>query len=531
MRTPVRFVTLVGASVAVYACVDRVEKVSAPPSSPSATSQTSTSPVPAPLQQGGCAASAPDAQGTERAMVIPSRLLPFKVRPLQRNPRTGRDDGRGVRIRTKTPDGVPVTLNCLLPQSVTVQDLTTAIKNSNQSRWRGVFKHLPKARPVPDPEILQASTPPARSDASNPAALPDTAFSSNCVEVSISFWYEGSNGWFYIKIEFIICDEPGGGDAWGHVIPYANYPYVFVDADKYQITQLDTVRFWAEIYNPNATIPILQGWVWNHAAGRPDPWTQACSDLSYACRIGIHGSGTMSFNVDIDGIPLSASVNIGAFPPPDVGDEEGDVDEPLPDIREEPEAERSSGPFAIETNAFLSTEVTLSQSIAIFVYAVQMGEWHYTQGCYHCAGGPNTEPAKNLAAQYGDCTDFVWAAINGSLGSSVWNPPILRTRGFNNSSTATLANYGYVEIASSSARPGDVVVRTKTDPASCMCGHAGLFGGWGASDDGGSHYPIGWANNGLPAKPTRPNVDLATNVYHFREKAGMVTKYFRPVVP
>lgn len=127
----------------------------------------------------------------------------------------------------------------------------------------------------------------------------------------------------------------------------------------------------------------------------------------------------------------------------------------------------------------------------------------------------------NIANKFGDCTDFVWIAVKNVLGSS-WPHAKISRRMFNNFSTTKLAANGYVVVDSASVRIGDIVVRTKT--TGCQCGHAGGFIGWGA----GGH-PIGHANNGLPATKTRPNKDNPTGKYDFIQRAGELTKSFRPV--
>ena len=163
------------------------------------------------------------------------------------------------------------------------------------------------------------------------------------------------------------------------------------------------------------------------------------------------------------------------------------------------------------------------QRYNIFWAAYNSGEWTYTQRCAQCAGGPNSESAKNLPARLGDCTDYVYSAVKSVLGSA-WVHEILRTKAFNISSAATLAWYGSQQIDSASVRIGDVVVRTKT--SACLCGHAGIFFGWAA----GGH-PIGIANNGSPASPGHENANRPTGPFDFRVKSGYVTKFFRPQTP
>lgn len=233
------------------------------------------------------------------------------------------------------------------------------------------------------------------------------------------------------------------------------------------------------------------------------------------CKIQVHGTGAMYIEGHlIDGTRLSGWVRVVADLPPDVAllpGESGDVEGPAENQGMDP-----------------GTLIPESMVDEVFHAGVISGEWRYTQGCALCETGPNFEPAKDLPNKSGDCTDFVYTAVKGALGDFWPHGPnqIVRTKGFNNYGARALSSYGYRQIDSARVRIGDIVVRTKTDPNSCLCGHAGIFYGWAA---GG--YPIALANNGYPATPSHPNVDAVTGRFDFKKKAGYVTKFFRPELP
>ena len=69
---------------------------------------------------------------------------------------------------------------------------------------------------------------------------------------------------------------------------------------------------------------------------------------------------------------------------------------------------------------------------------------------------------------------------------------------------ASLAAVGYRRVSPDSARAGDIVVRG---------GHAGVFLGYNDAYAGLGVW--GYANNGLPAKPDRANLDGDTGWYNF----------------
>lgn len=80
----------------------------------------------------------------------------------------------------------------------------------------------------------------------------------------------------------------------------------------------------------------------------------------------------------------------------------------------------------------------------------------------------------------------------------------LSTYLFQHLTVGELAVRGYREVPADSARRGDIVVRYD---------HAGVYGGdWGPSTPG----VWGWANNGRPATPTKPNETYPDGWYNFK---------------
>ncbi|MEP6992219.1 MAG: hypothetical protein ABJA80_14905 [bacterium] len=161
-----------------------------------------------------------------------------------------------------------------------------------------------------------------------------------------------------------------------------------------------------------------------------------------------------------------------------------------------------------------SREVSAGESAALLSYAQNDGDWIYTQGGRQ--GG--SEPPVNIAARYGDCTDFTWNATIKALGSA-WPHAYaqkLSTSNFHSLSDIMLEGRGYRRIGAADARPGDIVVRA---------GHAGVY--VGPSYDG---KVWGWANNGLPATPDAGNQDYLTGRYNFANRNGYAPEFFRPLV-
>ena len=483
------------------------------------------------FEEGGCAISAPDSGGVVRAVTMPRHRLPFKVAPITRDKVTGLTDAYGVSMTMKTPDGTPVTLECLLSRTTSFADLANALQHSDSALWRSIFSTVKRAHVVPSPNERKPLSREAEAFkagmSSKPSTMPRATRDEICKDVVIYWSWHNDESWVIVHITITICEQAGPAMFWWFDNPqYGSDPYVIVDANRYNIQQLDTVSFEAR-WVAGTGFPTILGWQWNPAEGTVDPWTtvQPCLNTGPYCRARIHGTGTMMFKILVNDEIVSGYVPITARVP-DFPGTEGQDDLPGTEDWPSPEAEeRASGPFAPLTAAPLWTgQITATQSMNILVRGIVSGEWRYTQGCAHCGPEPrpNTEPAVDLVNKYGDCSDFVWVAVGSELGPYGWHHRKMATSEYNSYSAQTLAGLGFVEVDSASVRPGDIVNMTNIGGS----GHIGLFVGWGV----GGH-PIGWANNGKPAKPTRANVDGQTKNFDFTPPAGMHTKFFRPILP
>jgi hypothetical protein len=228
----------------------------------------------------------------------------------------------------------------------------------------------------------------------------------------------------------------------------------------------------------------------------------------------------MYYVVEDDYGQVSSYVRVRTFLPPDV-DSLGPEDDP--------------SPTALDADPPTDHEITASQSAYMMYYAIIDSAWHYTQGCAQCdsTGGGFREDPYDLPAHKGDCNAFVWWYVKGYLGSA-WPHSAanrLSTAMFERFGADSLALGGYVAVASSAARYGDVVTLTDVGGS----GHVGFFDGWVM--DGLDRHPIGWANNGVPARrpphgSPRQNVSRPTGRFDFFAKsASKETKFFRPIIP
>jgi hypothetical protein len=169
--------------------------------------------------------------------------------------------------------------------------------------------------------------------------------------------------------------------------------------------------------------------------------------------------------------------------------------------------------------------------------ALASGEWRYTQG----GAQRGVEPARNVSAKYGDCTDYTLSAAIRALGSSFaggWNKKLntvlfrewvadsvfAELEGAARASAlakrSRVISGGYRGVPADSARAGDVVVQGK---------HAGIYLGAGSPvGTPGSHWGV--ANNGLPATESRANRDSPTGPFNFSKLLDQPTYFVRPLV-
>lgn len=485
----------------------------------------------APYAEGGCAFYTQDSNGDVRAFAVERKHLPFSVPAIQLDPTTKHGNGKVVRFHVNKPNSPPINLTCWVPNTLTTNDLVKIVSDSKGRRWSSIFSRFKEARVVPpgafsqpisaeaaafENQILAAAPNPAQNQMVPNGLTPSLPATrdNGCVEVEGHFYWNNDDGteWVQINFYFEVCDSAGGDVfTWAIDNGYYDPAHVIVDANLYEITVLDSVTFTAEIVSSHHVNAV--GWTWVPASGTSwDPYTQACAGNSLTCRIQVHGTGDMYYTIDdYDlGSEVSGQVRVIANMPDDVNpdaDPTGDVE--LPD-------DWDSGGSS-------STPVSFATSNAILANAIAQPDWVYTQGCAQCAGGPNTEPAVNVANYYGDCSDFVREVIHNVLGSS-WPHQKISTHMFNAFTATQLAAHGYEEVDAFSVRAGDVVDHTTIDANGIVgSGHVGIFMGWAA---GG--FPIGWANNGRPATPTHINENYPVGRFNFHAASGYVTKFFRP---
>jgi hypothetical protein len=98
----------------------------------------------------GCAAVAADKEGILRGFAIPREMLPFNVPAISKDPRTGRGNGRVVRMVLRRESGSPVTLMCWMPQSFASNQISAVVKTSGRNdRWGEIFSNLLHGQPLP----------------------------------------------------------------------------------------------------------------------------------------------------------------------------------------------------------------------------------------------------------------------------------------------------------------------------------------------------------------------------------------------
>lgn len=478
---------------------------------------------------GGCGAMVIDPAGVARGFPIRRQNLPFAIPGIQHNSTTGQGNGAVIHFSVSPPGAAPVAFTCWMPNSVSPTDVVSAMKGSKNGRWSALFRMLPKAAPIPDRAHRQPLSDEVQAFAAQtlaPRPAPTTTSSraqpnldAGCFDEHGWFdWYnDGTDSWLIVEVDVEVCDD-GGGDIFEYLIDngYSSGPYVTVDADKYNITDGDTVTFTAEVVSDERMPPV--GWAWNPGAGySADPWTgqglQNCG-TSTTCSVSVHASGSMSYSVtDASGNPIAPGgvTIIGVLPP--------DIEQGFDDNGDAPSStDSSTGPSS-------TVELSALESEGVFNAALASGEWLYTQGCAHCStpfgtdtSQANAEEIVNYSLRRGDCTDLVQYAHQAYLGLTAWPFAKMSTTQYNSWSPAALARHGFAQIDSTQVRVGDVVVRTVAGGS----GHAGLFIMWAEGWE-----PEAWANGGSPAYPTVKRRDGLTGIWTATRKAGYVTKFFR----
>jgi hypothetical protein len=471
---------------------------------------------------GGCSAATTDASGTMRGVALGRTELPFAIPAIQHDVTAGHGNGKIVQMTVHRAGKTDVTMNCWVPSTVTPDDMAKSFRSSSDDAvWSSLFGRVATARVIPSlgqrvvlsPEAIafagETLAPLAAANAARGASTDD-----GCVPVRGIYegWDLGTGGWIEIEIDITTCD--GGDDLFLYVAdgPYGNDPYVVVKADKYQPIGVDSVLFTAELVNSEVHMSPI-GWSWiRSTVGGGDPWTQECLGTAFTCKAEVHGQGQMRFTFDTGSGTIWAYAQINPVLAADV-DSLG-----LPDNGDTNDAVLSTAHFA-------TNPISDAQALQILATAIAQPDWVYTQGCALCDSVRTySEPAKNLANHYGDCTDFVWAVANQYLGSTAWPfsaANIARTSTFASATTSNIGYYGYVITDSAHARKGDVIVSG---------GHAGIFYGFQHNLSGTYGIAMGWANNGHPATNRQPNQDLPVGKASFKNN-GAYWRFFRQATP
>lgn len=98
----------------------------------------------------GCAVAAVDSKGTLRALAVPRTHLPFNTPGIRRNP-NGKGNGRVAGMTLRRPTGSPVFLTCWVPETTTLEELSSAVTRSHQNaRWGQIMDRLETAAELPD---------------------------------------------------------------------------------------------------------------------------------------------------------------------------------------------------------------------------------------------------------------------------------------------------------------------------------------------------------------------------------------------
>ena len=97
----------------------------------------------------GCAVLSTDNAGVRRGFGVPRHELPFTVPAIDRSP-TGRSGNGVVRRIVVQPPGGPVTLNCLVPVTLTPQALVASLQEAvGTDPWGAMLRSVQEARELP----------------------------------------------------------------------------------------------------------------------------------------------------------------------------------------------------------------------------------------------------------------------------------------------------------------------------------------------------------------------------------------------
>jgi len=221
--------------------------------------------------------------GVTHGYGIQRQSLPFAAPAVVHDSKTGQGNGRIARMTVTRQGQAPVTVLCVVPTSTTAGDLAKRASVNNRA-WLSTLKALPRARAIPDAGQRQPLSNEARAFAGSMLASPSSATTNaatrtmNCVlgRGEIGIYDDADGNWAIIDFEVDDCGDDGGDVIWWIIDNgYDQDPYIYIDADKYEITGPDSITFTAHIVS-NVHLSPLQ-WRWAPASGILwDPWTHEC---------------------------------------------------------------------------------------------------------------------------------------------------------------------------------------------------------------------------------------------------------------
>jgi hypothetical protein len=211
----------------------------------------------------GCSVTARDRLGKNRGLALRRSDLPVDLPPIEFNS-DGIGNGRMTRIVLERPGESPVLLGCVVPETLTPEELTKRlVARSNGSRWKSILSSLEHAREIPpagertlsreaqefEAELLGSkymvspfrtkSRPSTRNCQDDPMA-PDTGEGGrmpsgnranlncweDCKTWDILIWFNGSSWSFHGFFYFCVNETPsGGGIDYSWLVEHTSYQW------------------------------------------------------------------------------------------------------------------------------------------------------------------------------------------------------------------------------------------------------------------------------------------------------------------
>lgn len=100
----------------------------------------------------GCAVAASDSQNAYHAVAVPSGELPFSLPRIKRGAPGSRGAGKIMRMVAHRRAGTPVVLTCWVPDTLTEQQLASAVHASlARPQWTALLNRVDRAPELPEP--------------------------------------------------------------------------------------------------------------------------------------------------------------------------------------------------------------------------------------------------------------------------------------------------------------------------------------------------------------------------------------------